>query len=218
MRNWINLFEHIAVPSFVDHITDDLVDEIISSGKWVEHGTDLEDAWDQGSFEECVGGLPEEFWESSYDEIKTTPEFRKCVSVVAHNMASQAYDEIVNGNKYDKIPPLTSESILYRGIAGEFDENKPIGIFWSMSVDQAAGRFSTADGNTGGYLFMSNARSVQINWEETIRSRMDYSNGCDEAEIQLVKGSPIEARLYKVTFTGMGRPTLTFIREFNSNA
>lgn len=44
----------------------------------------------------------------------------------------------------------------------------------------------------------SPVQDVQINWPETIRSRLDMSSGGDEHEIQLISGSPVKAAVYRV--------------------
>ena len=106
MRKWIDLFENIAIPSFIERVNDDLVDEIMRTGKWVEHGAELEDRWDSGSYEGIIDDVPDDFWTKPYEEVKNTPEFRRCVVKALHLMADQAYEELVNGSKYENLPPL----------------------------------------------------------------------------------------------------------------
>lgn len=51
-------------------------------------------------------------------------------------------------------------------------------------------------------------KDVTIDWEATIRSRLDYSNGGDEHEIQLKAGTPVKTRVFRVSFEN-GKPQLS---------
>ena len=194
------------VPSFVEHVTDDLVDEMIVSGKWVEHGGDLEDQWTGGVFDYELESTYPELIGKDFEEVRNLPQFRQILKTMLLSVAEENYNNLVNGSKFDNLPPLTPDSLIYRGITLKGGLNGTTGIYWSQLKSQALYRF--IDENTGGWLFVSRAGDVTIDWYQTIRSRLDLAHGQDEVEIQLVKGSPVKARVYRVHFI-KGKPQIT---------
>jgi hypothetical protein len=203
MRNWINLLEN-AVPSFVERVTDDLLDDILTTGKWVHHGADIEEQWDQGSFD---GYIDSSFEGKPFEEVRHTPEFRKALHDILMMMANQQYENLTQGSKYDDLPPLGPNTKLYRGISLKGGINDSVGVYWSQLKSQSLHRFISEEVGSG-FLFVAEVKDVTIDWEATIRSRLDYSNGGDEHEIQLKKGTPVKCRAFNVHFSN-GRPVVT---------
>jgi hypothetical protein len=197
MRNWIKLLESVTVPSFIERVTDDLLDEMLSTGKWVDHGGDLDDGWDMGYFEDY---MPDEMKEQTYDEVKGTPEFRNALHEIVKMMANSQYESLTQGDKYEDLPPLGPDTKIYRGITGNLRADGTVGVFWSQVQEQSLGRF--IDEKKGGLLMVALVKDVTIDWDATIRSRLDYSNGGDEHEIQLKRGTPVKAKFYRVEWRG----------------
>lgn len=206
MRNWITLLENLTVPSFVEHVTDDLVDEMISTGKYVGHGGDLEDQWSGGIFEDGMREINPEMIDQSFEAVRHTPEFRKVLHTTLLSFAEDQYQRLINGSAYDKLPPLSPDCLIYRGITAEGGIQNNFGVYWSQLKNQSLHRF--IDEKSKGWLFAAKVKDVTIDWEATIRSRLDLAHGSDEAEIQLKAGTPVNARVFRVEFTN-GRAQLS---------
>lgn len=202
MRNWINLFES-AVPSFVEHVTDDLLDDILATGKWVHHGAEVQDQWDGGTFS---GHIDPSLEEKPFEEVRYTPEFRKALHDLLLRLATDQYENITQGSKFENLPPLGPTTKLYRGISLKGGIGDSVGVYWSQVKTQSLHRFIKED--IGGFLFVAEVKDVTIDWDATIRSRLDFGNGADEHEIQLKKGTPVMTRAFNVHFAN-GKPVLT---------
>lgn len=205
MRPWIDLLENLVIPSFVERITDDLLDEIIATGKWVEHGGYLRDQWEGGVFDGAIGDTHPELQDRPFAEVRHTPEFRDTLRHVLLHAAKTQHDILIHGSAHDQVGPLSPESFIYRGITGELSPERA-GVYWSQVKSQSLGRFIGEA--HGGTFLVAKIKDVTIDWEQTIRSRLDLANGGDELEIQLAAGSPVKAMAYRVTFA-RGRPSLT---------
>lgn len=205
MRQWINLFERYEVPSFQDAVTDDLLDEIIQTGKFVHHGADIEDQWDGGVFEYDAESFPE-IVGKPFDEIRYTPEFRQTLRKALLRFAAEHQRDLENGSAYHGFEGLTPETQIYRGVTGSLNADGSVGVYWSLLKSQSVGRFINEE--AGGILMVAKLKDVTVNWEATIRSRLDLSNGSDEQEIQLLKGTPVKAMAYNVNYNN-GRPAFT---------
>ncbi len=203
----MRLFEYQGgtIPDLRQYVTPQLVDEIIRDGKWVAHGSDLEDWFDSSSYfsdnadELGIDGSIEEL---PYEEAKNLPEFRKGIEHWLQHAIKQFEDVLHNGCQYDKIAPYGPETVLYRCMAVGpewFDNSAPkMGIFWSAVPEQARRFIQVANANhaplkTGhvNILMRVHAKDISVNWYETVRSRIDYGNGFDENEFQLISGSSL---------------------------
>lgn len=179
MRKFINIVENAQnIHDFTKWVTDDLLDEIISSGMWVVHGSELSEQWDAGVFDSVVEstliGQP-------WDTVRHTPEFREALRVTAVEMAIRANRDIA------KITPNTT---LYRGLSSDDLKDGRTGVYWSVDERQSASRFLDSRGN--GLLLRVRFSDVTVDWYQTFRSRIDTGNGGDEEEIQLQAGSPVK--------------------------
>lgn len=186
MRSWINLVENFDTkPSFSLAVTDELIHDIISMGKWVEHGSDIEDWWEQIRVDGDlipVAGFPE-LLKKNFEEARRDPVFAEALR----------WTLTCSAEYYDGHLVLTGDTMVYRGLCNPngFDPSTPLGKFWSTEEGQAI-RFMSLDTKIGGTAVMMTAKlkDCTVNWPETIRSRLDQSGG-DEEELQLEVGSEI---------------------------
>ncbi len=185
----------IVPPDFASHVTDGLLDEMISTGKWVEHGGELEDQWRGGCFDHAIEDALPHLVGRPFDEVRHTYDFRKGLRLLLNRTASEQNERLVSGCAYDGLGPLTQDSLVHRGVSGDVLDAR-LGVFWSQLRDQSLHRFVAE--KTGGFLLVARIRDVVIDWSATIRSRFDLANGQDEAEIRLVPGSAIVARAHRV--------------------
>lgn len=195
--------DRVAVPSFIEHVTNDLLDEIIRTGIWVDHGpehsSEVVDQWDCGIFDYYAEDIAPEIIGKPFDEVHHTPEFRKVLHHMLLHRAEEAYDDLVNGSKYNDLPPLSPTCKLYRGISGSsLNSDGSVGVYWSQLKDQSLGRFINE--KQGGYLLVAEVKNVEIDWYQTIRSRLNLSHGGDECEIQLKRGTPVRTYVFRVNF------------------
>jgi hypothetical protein len=189
----------IIPPDFTSYVTDQLLDEMISSGKWVEHGGDLEDQWAGGCFDHAIERTLPHLVGRPFDEVRHTPDFRQGLRLLLTRTAIEQRERLVSGCAYDGLGPLTQDGIIHRGVSGDVLDAR-LGVFWSQLRDQSLHRF--VDEETGGFLLIARIGDVVIDWPATIRSRLDLANGQDEAEIRLVPGSAIIARTHRVRTIG----------------
>lgn len=198
MRRWINLFEGSSfVPDLTQFVTPHLIDEIIDQNRWVHHGDELND-WLDGS---CYASDNANEIELTDDEAAAleampheqalhTPEFRKCVEHWVRQRAAGIAEEFRNGDSYSKIAPMGPDTVLTRLIRAQTPKSK-LGVYWTELNAQGIMRV-VPDHETDPVIILEvRAKDVQIDWYETLRSRLDYSNGCDESEVQLMSGSSV---------------------------
>lgn len=189
----------VTPPDFASHVTDGLLDEMISTGKWVEHGGDLEDQWSGGCFDHAIERTLPHLVGRPFDEVRHTADFKKGLRLLLTRTAIEQRDRLVSGCTYDGLGPLTQDCLIHRGVSGDVLDAS-LGMFWSQLRDQSLHRF--VDQETGGFLLIARIGDVVIDWPATIRSRLDLANGQDEAEIRLVPGSAIVARAHRVRTIG----------------
>lgn len=189
----------VTLPDFASHVTDALLDEMISTGKWVEHGGDLEDQWTGGCFDHAIERKMPHLVGRPFDEVRHTADFREGLRLLLTRTAVDQRDRLASGCAYDGLGPLTQDGLIHRGVSGDVLDVR-LGVFWSQLRDQSLHRF--VDERTGGFLLVARVGDVVIDWPATIRSRLDLANGQDEAEIRLVPGSVLIARAHRVRTIG----------------
>ena len=206
MREFINIVteSQATVPSFVEHVTDDVIEDMIRTGKFVDHGSEISEQWDNGIFDYWTEQVHPELVGKSYEEVRHLPQFREVLHTTMRYVADQQYTRLINGSSDN--PPLTPTTLLYRGITTNRGVNGSTGVYWSLNKTQSVHRFINP--SVGGLLFVAEVKDVTIDWAATIRSRLDLSNGQDEQEIQLKPGTPVRARVFHVSFQGR-TPRLT---------
>lgn len=186
----------LVPPDFTAHVTDAVLDEMISTGRWVDHGGELENQWAGGCFDHAIERALPHLVGRPFAEVRHTPDFREGLRLLLTTTAHDQRRRIADGCAYDGLGPLDAASPLYRGVTSEALD-AGLGVFWSQLRDQSLHRF--VDAPQGGYLLEARAGDLTIDWPATIRSRLDLSNGQDEAEIRLVPGTPIVASARRVS-------------------
>lgn len=185
----------VALPDFASCVTEALLDEMISTGKWVEHGGDLEDQWIGGCFDHAIERTMPHLVGRPFHEVRHTTDFREGLRLLLTRTAVDQRDRLASGCTYDGLGPLTQDSLIHRGVSGDVLD-AGLGLFWSQLRDQSLHRF--VDEESGGFLLVARIGDVIVDWPETIRSRLDLANGQDEAEIRLMPGSSLVARAHRV--------------------
>lgn len=195
------------VPDLKQFVTPELIDEIIRDNQWVHHGAELDD-WLGGS---CYAtdnaaaiGLSSEdaqaLEDMPHEQALRTPEFRKCVEHWVNFCVEQLQKTFEQGCNYDKIPPFGPNSTLHRLIRAT-EPKSPLGVYWTEHGPQRIVRVVPDDAEQPIISVLQvRAQDVTVDWYATLRSRLDYSNGSDEAEIQLVSGSPVKARVGHIAY------------------
>ena len=189
----------VIPPDFASSVTDALLDEMISTGKWVEHGGDLEDQWTGGCFDHAIERTLPHLVGRPFDEVRHTSDFREGLRLLLTRTAMEQRERLVSGSAYDGLGPLTQDSLIHRGLTGDVLDAR-LGVFWSQLRDQSLHRF--VDAGAGGFLLVARIGDVVVDWPATIRSRLDLANGQDEAEIRLMPGSSLVARAHRVRTIG----------------
>jgi hypothetical protein len=213
MRHWINLIENASqVPELSQFVTPQLIDEIIREGKWVHHGDDLDDWLDTSTYASDnhgdLGLSPEEaeaLEAMPYAEQMKTPAFRKCVEHWVMFRVKDVQKTFETGCTYGSIAPFSGETILTRVVRAA-SPTSPLGVYWTELSPKRIVRVVPDHEEHPCVILQVKAKNVTIDWYETLRSRLDYSNGCDEAEIQLARGTAVtNVRIGTMKYRDNGR-------------
>lgn len=222
-----------VVPDLRQFITPQLIDDIIRDGKWVEHGSPLEDWLDTSCFatdNEAEIGIDGRALESlPHDEQRKHPDFRKCISYWFELAMKQIEEDLHRGRPHENIPPFTPNMPLFRCMAVDEEWLKQtdpkFGVYWSADIRQAQrfirepdlvplpnqpGHYSSIrpknthrfpDGKMN-VLMKVRAGHAHVDWYQTLRSRLDYNHGMDEAEFQLLRDAPMGPVTIKILHSG----------------
>lgn len=204
MRQYINIVESagFAVPKMKAFVTDELVNEIITSGLWTTHGSSLSDEWlpdmmysekEHFPFNLSHQDTPRESWE----KLKAEPNFRRWFKNYLVLRANYIQECFAGKHGHNA---LTGDTTLFRAIRvnkrwlGEIKQPSkgrlPLGIYWGVGEVSTWGYVEDDAPNL--IVMSAKLRDVRVDWYETFRSRLDYDHGDREQEIQLEKGSVIE--------------------------
>lgn len=183
------------IPSRDSFLTEQYIAQLIETGKWSTHGESLDRFIDDKL---ACGDLPASLLGAGdVDDILIHPDFKTyltdwlprrfiyVVSLMKEEIAS--FPLQVNRT-------LWADNALIDQILA--DSGTPVGIYWGTGATEAWGA-APKPGMTEINVFAS-IGPEQIDWHETIRSRMDYSCGDDEGEICLnLTARPTITRLFR---------------------
>lgn len=211
MRKYINIIESAGfhVPDFSVFVTDELVDRILTSNQWIEHGSHLDDSWIGDMAAAQKSFFPFEVdttRDDSLKQLKADPAFLPWFKNYLLLRAQYIRDSFLGVHGFGA---LTGDTRIYRAMMVSkawLNEVKqpskgmlPLGIYWGIGEVHPWG-YDGPHGNektvvpikTPHEVMLSTTlKDVIINWEQTFYSRLDYDNGDQEQEIQLEKGSII---------------------------
>ncbi len=161
-------------------IVDQYFDEIQKTGKFTDHGDytiedfayDFEDDqwWDID--EEGTPIIDDKFWNGFKDWLK-----------LRYNYVIKQLNKDV-----DQKPIKVYRSLL---VDQDWFPKSPLGIYWSTSSGVIP-YGATPDNSKKEVVLEAIIQKNDIDWIETIRSRMDYLNGDVEHEIQIKPGTNIQ--------------------------
>lgn len=177
----MNLTSHI--PNLSEIVTDEYITNLISTEKWVEHGSSMHEFIDDIS--EIDNFLPSNLNGMQSSEILQHEDFK----VFLGEWLPRRYNYIVNEIK-DELKDRESlilSRCLYlskkdqeRILSGEIFY---IGKYWGTGHVEAWG--ATPEKNKLETHITAEVNPEDVDWMETLKSRMDYMNGDQEQEIQL---------------------------------
>jgi len=201
MRDLINIIEsHSGVPDFSQFVTPELVNKLISHGLWSDHGSELSVWWEEGAGDYMS---PEDFAnkiEDFDDALQANPELVKNTLLKFLQARTGFIDRIMSGEYGDE--PITPTTVISRIIMVDekFIEQLEaarnttvkLGVFWGAGeVEPWGAKYDNINKTPYGLKFATEIRHTQVDWKATFLSRIDWQNGDEEHEIQLVPGSPI---------------------------
>lgn len=221
MRKFIDIIESSSgfIPNFEQFVTPALIDSLINHGTWTAHGSSLEDWWEEGSLDFFDG---EDEGLAGLDFHSAVGQDRIAVAAILTNFvrARAVWINRSFSSGDHGIPPVTPQSSLHRAImvndvwiaaVGSAQKGAlPLGIYWGLDAVEPWGikREDAIATHPHCVEITTRMDQVQVNWEETFRSRLDWLNGDEESEIQLYQGSEIghiEQIMYQASDT---RPDL----------
>lgn len=215
MRQFINIIEDVqslGMPDLSQFTTDAFVDELLARGMWTSHGSELSTWWDEGAPDYMTPEEIKPFLAGEDQNADLLPDLetmkREDPALVKRTLkkfliARMGYiAQMMNGQLYDMMPITAETEIRRRMMVDEkylrqlpeyHHATIPLGIYWgSEEVEPWGASYEDSVKNAPYCIeFTTQIKYVEVNWKETIMSRVDWSLGDDENEIQLVKGSAI---------------------------
>lgn len=205
MRYWKNIVEYAmgGIPDFTQFVTPALIDHLLTTGLWSEHGSDLFQWWDEGALDyfadedRALGDMP-------YDAALAKDRDAVASVLKRFVLARAGYINRSLKGTSTAMQSANAESPLYRAICVNDQWLKaittaqrgalPVGIYWGLDhVEPWGANFEETSVHYPHVVeITTRLKHVAVNWEETFLSRIDWLNGDEEQEIQLHKGSAIE--------------------------
>jgi hypothetical protein len=205
MRKYINIIEGAGfrIPDFTIYITDALVDRILTTKRWVDHGSWLDDGWIEEMCSQGKDFFPFEVdWKQAdcIDKLKALPGFREWFKNYLFLRARYIRETFIGQHGFTAVQGSTR---LYRAIMvskqwvnAVRQPSKgmlPLGIFWGVGEVHAWGHDTNVVQIQAPceVILSTTLANVMVDWEQTFYSRLDYDNGDMEQEIRLMNGSVI---------------------------
>lgn len=171
-------------------LSTEYVDKIIETGKWSEHGSDVHRLIE----DELLESLPEHLQEMDPDDSLRHPDFRPVLcnwlSARFNKCKKDIMKELDSNKDKDHLYLITrtimcDEDLIDKIKIKDFD----IGRFWT-SMDYYEFIHKNKDNeNLFEVTVSAKVALSDIDLVETMRSRVDYSNGDEEAEIYIKNGA-----------------------------
>ena len=163
-----------SLPAFEQVVTKDYIDQVLESGKWNPHGSDIDRYFEDADAIECLDD--DSVAEQHLREVYFPNRFRFVMEELSRHLDDLSEDPHLLRAMH--IP--TSDWGSFKSKLGK----QPLGVFWSVHQPETHG---TVEKRGIHVTIKAKFNPEQVDWVETIRSRMDYDLGDDEEEIQLLK-------------------------------
>lgn len=171
------------IPDVSIIVTEEYIDGLIITKKWVEHGSSIYDFI--GDIIDIENFLPYSLQTTPMEEIPNHKDFR----VFLKEWLPKRYSYVTNEIKEElkDCDQLILHRCLYLSPADQSrilsGENFFIGKYWGTGHVEAWGIVPEKEKLETHITAIVNPQDVD--WIETLKSRMDYMNGDQEQEIQL---------------------------------
>jgi hypothetical protein len=160
------------LPGLHEVVTDSYLDKVVRSGTWTPHGSDI------GRY---------------FEDIDNTFVLENDVNLKQHLKDVYFPDRYryVMNLLAEELESLSERPVILRAMKvpakdwPEFKENmgkQPVGLYWSFSRPEG---HCSGKGKGVDVVLHAEFDPNQINWTDTLRSRMDYDLGDEEEELQL---------------------------------
>ncbi|PTH79984.1 hypothetical protein [Aeromonas veronii] len=171
-------------------LSKEYVDGLIETGKWSSHGSDVHRLIE----DELLESLPEHLQEMDADDSLRHSDFRPILcnwlSARFNKCKKDIVEELKSNRDENCLYSITrtimcNEELIHKIKTEDFD----IGRFWTVMkyyefIDRNPDNESLFEVTVEAKVALSD-----IDLVETMRSRMDYSNGDEEAEIYIKNGA-----------------------------
>jgi hypothetical protein len=182
------------LPSSEEFLTKKYIEEMLESRMWVSHGSGFETFLEDSKYDE---DFPKSLLGKTYDEMMSSDECIKYIKDFLPDRFNYVISELKE--TLNTFPLNVNRTVyLHENIRNDISEGKSpdIGKYWGVretdSWDVAPGEEKGLSTNVEGLI-----SPEDIDWIETIKSRMDYDNGDQEEEVQLKQGVlPVVTSMY----------------------
>lgn len=181
----IDHFIHILTENTNKSFVDRYFDDIMRYGEFSDHGSSLD--------EFLYDFDDDPWWDESktHDDILNDETFRTKFREWLARRFKYAYRLLKHEIKANGGFPLT----VYRSLVvpKSYDPSKSgTGVFWSLRPDTYPMQGKQANPDDVMVLLSTTISSRDVDWEGTMRSRMDYMHGDNESEIRLKPSAMID--------------------------
>jgi hypothetical protein len=194
MRKFINIIENVTsfIPDPKSFVTDELINRIISTWKFVPHSS--EDSMYEW-YEEAVreGLFPEEFEDIDLEAASKTAEFKEVFTNWLRNHRTGFVSSMMQGIGPDTriYRSMYVPKVWIDGLGTKQPNPINLGIYWTNGRPHSYAVTMYSHENDVEIILSTSMDSVTVDWQHTFESRFDWINGDEEEEIQLVQSSPI---------------------------
>ena len=161
------------LPSFKEVVTKEYIDQVLKSGQWTSHGSDIERYFEDADAIECLDD--DTMAAQHLMEVYFPNRFRFVMEDLNRHLDELSEDPHI-------LRSMTISAKDWRSFKNMLGK-QPLGVFWSVHQPELHG---TTEKRGVRVTIKAKFDPNQVDWVETIRSRMDYDLGDDEEEIQLL--------------------------------
>lgn len=172
------------IPKFEDIFTETWLKDCLDDGSWdPEHGSDVVRLiYDLQNGEPWLPKCPNGMENASYDECAASEEFRAAIMEWARARYQRIVKQIQKRDEYTIARRMSVDENWHSKLS---QGKATLGIYFGeIPLDSGGGFWTDIEKPVSIYIEVK-AKPQDIDWEGTLKARMDYATGDEECEIRL---------------------------------
>ena len=181
----------MKAPDFdLDALAAEFAEDALRTGKFAEHADALVTMVDM--FEH------EPWWDDSLpaEDVVETEAFKRGFRVWMPKRVRFAFEalkeDLAEASRPDGRLEIARAMAVPEGWASEVSPGDPLGVFWAADHESSDIAAYQGDQSLPQVTIEAVCDPEVVDWKETLRSRTDYLNGDDEAELRLLPDARVE--------------------------